>query len=317
MIYQLLKIPARIGFHLYTRHLKVNDPSWFNARGPLILACNHPNSFLDAIVLCTLFKQPVYSLARGDAFKNKWVAGFLRAIHILPVYRTSEGVENLGHNYSTFEACKAIFRQNGIVLIFSEGLCINEWHLRPLKKGTARLACSSWEEGIPLTVLPVGINYDSFKKTGKNIEINFGKPIVKTDIDINESHGKTLQSFNAVLQTALEKLVLEFKSNDHDLIKKQFHVPVSAFKRSLLLFPAILGYIFHWPLYAPIKSYVHRRFIKTGHYDSMVLGFLFFTYPVYLLLITAALFIFLKSSWALAALLVFPICAWAYIQLKK
>ncbi|MFZ1528594.1 MAG: 1-acyl-sn-glycerol-3-phosphate acyltransferase [Ferruginibacter sp.] len=317
MLYQLLKIPARIGFHLYTRNLKVNDPKWFEARGPLLLACNHPNSFLDAIVLCTLFKKPVYSLARGDAFKNKWVAKFLRAIYILPVYRTSEGVENLEHNYSTFEACKTIFKKNGIVLIFSEGLCINEWHLRPLKKGTARLAGSSWEDGIPLTVLPIGINYDSFKKAGKNIEINFGKPIIKTAIEPGESHGKTLQSFNALLQKELEKLVLEFNSNDQVSIKDHFEVPVPALKRSLLFLPAASGYIFHWPVYTPVNAFVQKRFSRTGHYDSVVLGLLFFAYPLYLLIVTAVLFLAFKSSWALCALLVLPFCAWAYIQLKK
>ena len=57
--------------------------------------------------------------------------------------------------------------------IFSEGKCINEWHLRPLKKGTARLAISSWEENIPLEVLPVGINYSSFRRFGKNVYYQF------------------------------------------------------------------------------------------------------------------------------------------------
>ncbi len=75
-----------------------------------------------------------------------------------------------------------IFRRNGTVQIFSEGKCVNEWHLRPLKKGTARLAISSWENNIPLNVLPVGINYSAFRKFGKNIYINFGEIISKEDI---------------------------------------------------------------------------------------------------------------------------------------
>jgi 1-acyl-sn-glycerol-3-phosphate acyltransferase len=94
-------------------------------------------------------------LARGDAFKNKFISRVLTKLKMFPVYRVSEGVENLNSNYETFESCKNLFRKNGIVLIFSEGKCINEWHLRPLKKGTARLAINSWEENIPLQVLPV------------------------------------------------------------------------------------------------------------------------------------------------------------------
>ena len=44
--------------------------------GPLLIASNHPNSFLDAIILATLFKNPVYALARGDAFAGKLITKF-------------------------------------------------------------------------------------------------------------------------------------------------------------------------------------------------------------------------------------------------
>ena len=80
--------------------------------GPLLIAANHPNSFLDAIIIATLFDKPVYSLARGDAFKKPLYARLLRKLNMHPVYRTSEGVENMEHNYSTFDACKVIFKKN-------------------------------------------------------------------------------------------------------------------------------------------------------------------------------------------------------------
>ena len=118
--------------------------------GPLLIAANHPNSFLDAIILSSLFKFPVYSLARGDAFANRFVTKILTSLNMLPVYRVSEGVENLENNYTTFDACQELFSQRKIVLIFSEGRCINEWHLRPLKKGTARLALTAWMHNVPL-----------------------------------------------------------------------------------------------------------------------------------------------------------------------
>ena len=56
---------------------------------------------------------------------------------------------------------------------------------RPLKKGTARLAVRAWEENIPLRVLPLGINYSSFERIGKNVFINFGDYIDVKDIDIS------------------------------------------------------------------------------------------------------------------------------------
>src|SRR5690242_17805168 len=208
MLYPLLKILSRIAIRIFCRKIIINKPELLKSKGPLLLACNHPNSFLDSIILDTLFNEAVWSLARGDVFKKPFYIQLLTALKILPVYRTSEGVENLTENYKTFSDCIELFRKNAIVCIFSEGQCINEWHLRPLKKGTARLAIKSWEENIPLKVLPVGINYSSFRKFGKNIFLNFGNIIEKKDIDIKQPDGLRNQQFNERLETELKQLVL-------------------------------------------------------------------------------------------------------------
>src|SRR5689334_24094527 len=102
---------------IYCRKILINIPEVLKDKGPLLLAANHPNSFLDGMILTTLFDQRVYSLARGDAFRNRTVNRLLRWLHLLPVYRTSEGVENLGHNYTTFAACRNTFETGGAVLI--------------------------------------------------------------------------------------------------------------------------------------------------------------------------------------------------------
>jgi len=182
MLYKILYLPARLLIHFYCRKLIINNTTMLHEQGPLLIAANHPNSFLDAIILDTLFKNPVYSLTRGDAFKGKLISKILTSLNMLPVYRISEGAENLDNNYFTFDECQKIFRKNGIVLVFSEGRCINEWHLRPLKKGTARLALSAWQQNIPLKILPVGINYSSFRTFGKNVFLKFGSLINKEDI---------------------------------------------------------------------------------------------------------------------------------------
>ena len=130
MLYTLLKFPAKLALYFYCRRISINKKEFLQRDGPLLIAANHPNSFLDAIILATLFKQPIYSLARGDVFANKFYNKLLLSLNMLPVYRISEGAENLEHNYTTFSSCIDIFKKNGIVLIFSEGRCVNEWHLR-------------------------------------------------------------------------------------------------------------------------------------------------------------------------------------------
>ena len=135
---------------------------------------------------------------------------------------TRSGVDN--GIAKTFDECLEVFKKNGIVLIFSEGKCVNEWHLRPLKKGTARLAITAWEQGIALKVIPLGINYQSFKSFGKNIFANFGKFITRENIAFNneDAYGAKVQTFNAALKLQLQELVFEIDANNSALLHQTF-----------------------------------------------------------------------------------------------
>ncbi|WP_372490022.1 1-acyl-sn-glycerol-3-phosphate acyltransferase [Chitinophaga sedimenti] len=98
-----------------------------------------------------------------------------------------------------------IFRKNGIVLIFAEGICIQEWKLRPLKKGTARMAISAWEDAgtKDLTILPIGVNYSSFKDFNSSIYINVGAPISAKTVEAAKGMVNPLQ-VNRVLTESME-----------------------------------------------------------------------------------------------------------------
>ncbi len=284
-------------------------------KGPLLIASNHPNSFLDAVIISTLFKKPVYSLARGDAFAGNFLKKILASFNMLPVYRMSEGKENLGQNYSTFDACKKLFEENKAVLIFSEGRCINEWHLRPLKKGTARLAINAWQNNIPLKVLPLGINYSSFRFYGKNVYLNFGNIISKEGLLSINSAGKSINEFNEKLNGELSKLVYEIDKNDHQKLERHFLVRNSFIKKIVLFIPAIIGFIMNAPLYFIIHLIIKKRAVD--HYDSIMTGLLFLFYPLYVLAITWIVYLISKSWYSLLILLLLPLTLWSYLQLKR
>lgn len=312
----MLKILSRLALPIWCRRLTTNKPEILKEKGPLLLASNHPNSFLDSVLLDTVFQQPVWSLARGDVFKKPFYIKLLTALKILPVYRTSEGVENLSENYKTFEECITIFRKGGIITIYSEGKCINEWHLRSLKKGTARLAVKAWDENIPLKIVPVGINYSSFSRFGKNIFLNFGEIITATDIINGGADGQRHLAFNSKLKSELEKLVFEIPAGNKELRKEKLGVKISLAKRILLSLPALLGWLLHLPLFLPVKQFSRQKTKDTDHYDSVITGILLITYPLYLILISVFLFLITFSWWYLLVLTVFPFTAWAFVQLK-
>jgi 1-acyl-sn-glycerol-3-phosphate acyltransferase len=301
---------------IFCRRIIINKPGLLKKKGPLLLACNHPNSFLDAAIIADLFEAPVYSLARGDVFKKPFYRKLLRALKMFPVYRTSEGVENLGINYETFDECKNVFRKKGVVLIFSEAKCVNEWHLRPLRKGTARLSFSSWEENIPLEILPVGINYSSFRRFSKNVFINFGEIISRNDFDLDEADGKRNLAFNLKLKEQLHQLVYEINKTDIQKQKSILKKSPSLFAKIFLFIPAAIGWLVHAPLYIPIKNFTYKKTVNNDHYDSILVVLLLFMYPFYLLLITAIAILLTQNFYPLLLTLALPFAAWAYVQLK-
>lgn len=314
MLYKILFYPSKLAIRLYCRRITINDKKWLNEKGPLLIAANHPNSFLDAIIVSTLFKNPVFSLARGDAFAGKFFTTILTSLNMLPVYRITEGAENIGRNYSTFEACQKLFKNNKIVLIFSEGRCINEWHLRPLKKGTARLALDAWGNDIPLKVLPLGINYSSYRFYGKNVKLNFGSPISEKDFILSYD-GKSINNFNEKLKDELGSLVYEIDKNDYQKRKDHFYFRNSVLKKILLFIPQAIGLISSAPLYLLFHWIIKRR--AADHYDSIMTSLLFLFYPLYVLGITLSVFFIFKSWYSFLLLVILPFAAWSYLQLKN
>jgi 1-acyl-sn-glycerol-3-phosphate acyltransferase len=316
MLYSVLKVIVRLAARIFCRKIIINKPELLKEKGPMILACSHPNSFLDAVLMDIFFEKPIWSLTRGGAFLNKRITSLFYKFKMLPVYRPSEGVENLSENYKTFDACIELFKRGEIVLIFSEGLCVNEWHLRPLKKGTARLAYKCQQENIPLKILPVGINYSSFKRFGKNLFVNFGTVFTANDFDKDLSDGAWNQVFNNKLHQELSPLVFEIEKKDKKKQKELLEIKPSLLTKILLAIPAALGWLIHAPLYLPIKYWVNKKYNNTGHLGSMQIVLPLFIYPFYLLVIVLLSFFIFETGWVFLLFFILPFTAWSYVQVK-
>lgn len=314
MLYHLFYYPARIALYFYCRQLQINKREFTKLSGPLILAANHPNSFLDAIIIASIFKHPVYSLARGDAFVSPWIIMILRSLKMLPVYRISEGKENLKNNFNTFDSVNELLQKDKIVLIFSEGLCINEWHLRPLKKGTARMAIRAWESNIPLKVLPVGINYSSFRHFGKKMIINFGDIITQENFN-NENDGKNIIAFNQRLNEQLSSLIYEIPAGDIEKRRKIFEIQKPEFHKTLLFIPAMAGYLLHAPFYLAVHYFIRKK--ASVHYDGIIVGIIFLLYPWLILLALYILYSSFGLGWILLMVLILPASALALIHYRN
>jgi 1-acyl-sn-glycerol-3-phosphate acyltransferase len=149
-------------------------------KDPVLFAANHSNAFLDAVVLALSLKRPIWFLVRADVFKKSWQRYLLRQLHMIPVYRIRDGIDSIEKNKETFDICARLLSHGNALLIFSEGNCRPEHRLRPLKKGTARIAFQAaaeidWPEN--LQIIPLGINYVQHSGFRTEVMLGFGPPI--------------------------------------------------------------------------------------------------------------------------------------------
>ncbi len=184
MLYRVLHLLIGAWMRIHLKRLFIRGLDNVPKNEPIILTCNHGNAFLDAVLIAITLKRPVHFLTRADVFKKSWQRYILGKIKMIPVYRIRDGIDSLEQNNETFALCAKILNDGGAILIFSEGNAHPEKRLRPLKKGSARIAFQSAETmnwSSELKIIPVGINYVDHTRFRTEVMLGFGAPITVSD----------------------------------------------------------------------------------------------------------------------------------------
>jgi 1-acyl-sn-glycerol-3-phosphate acyltransferase len=301
---------VRLGLLFYCKKISISFNSY--TKTPVILACNHPNSFLDALIIGSHYKHPVHFLARGDVFSKPLVNRLLRAINMIPIYRITEGREQLKYNEDTFEECLNVLENNGTVLIFSEGVCKNEYSLRPLKKGTARLAYMAWRdrEINNLSIHPVSISYSSFTNLQVVAYVREGKAITQNDVAAAIAP-QFYQKLNQSISEQLERNSLSEEEMQEIALDKR------KIGRLVIAIPAFVGWLTHKPYYNFVRDFARRKTAGTVFYQSVLFGMLLITYPLVVLFITAMVVIITHIQFYWLLLFLLPFTTWCYKEYKS
>jgi 1-acyl-sn-glycerol-3-phosphate acyltransferase len=264
---RLLKLFIRAALWLFCTDINIRNKHLLKQKGSLLIIANHPNSFLDAIIIGAQYKRRVYFLARGDAFTKKHHRFLLGLLNMIPVYRLREGKQFLHLNEFAFNESIKLLNKGEAVLIFIEGTCINAHNLQPFKKGTTRILEGAHKQGIYPIIHAVGIAYNQLRGIGKKVNIGL------SEINLDQSiiSPKDRVEFNKKAFHILEQNI--FIPNQPTRIKKN---PI---------------YYFNLPYYNLIKKLATKKTTGTVFFDSVLFSLLLFTYPVYILLISTILYI--------------------------
>ena len=86
--------------HSY-RKVEVRGEENIPTDGPVLLAANHCNTLMDALVILRSYKGSTVFGARADMFNNKLIARIMFFLRILPMVRQRDGLRNVLKNVET------------------------------------------------------------------------------------------------------------------------------------------------------------------------------------------------------------------------
>jgi glycerol-3-phosphate O-acyltransferase / dihydroxyacetone phosphate acyltransferase len=176
--YRAVRAVARFWLWFLFKAVDVRHPERVPATGPILLCVNHPNNFIDSLLVGGAVRRKVHYLATAAMFRNPLMARFLLACGAIPVYRKQDDPDKMDRNLDTFSACFAAFARGRLVAIYPEGTTHAEVRVQRIKTGAARIALG-YEAEHPgqLRMIPVGLSFEARKSFRSRVLVAFGEPI--------------------------------------------------------------------------------------------------------------------------------------------
>lgn len=248
-IYILLKISLNYSFALfYRKKTKINSPKTFFGR--TIYVSNHPNSFMDPILIGALGRPIVHFMTRSDVFKW-WLQPILWSSHMLPIFRQHDGGNTQRKNDKVFNKVNKSLKLGRNILIFGEGFTDDTpiYGLKPVKKGPIRMGFAAleycnWEKKI--YVQAMGVSYSDRNTIGSDLVIEYQNKICLNDYQnsYKENPNKVITEITKELEKQMQDSVIFL--NDHK---------ETNFFRNLM---GLDEHSFHPTLFNPSSTLVNR-----------------------------------------------------------
>ncbi|MFO8233215.1 MAG: lysophospholipid acyltransferase family protein [Longimonas sp.] len=183
-LYTILVRLLRVINRLYFVEVRSTGRAHVPDTGPVLLAANHPSSILDSVLMSTALPRPIHYLARSGLFRIPLVAWFFRQMGAIPIYRSAETRHASARNRTVFNRVYELFESGGCVGIFPEGQNSPTAQVAPLRTGAARMALEAEarnDYALGLSIIPVGINFESRELLTAAVLLHFGAPICVAD----------------------------------------------------------------------------------------------------------------------------------------
>ncbi len=223
MLYQILKLISLLATRVFFKSLQVKNKQNIPKKGALIVISNHPNTFMDPILIASQVYSPLYFMANASVFVSPFTKWLFEKLHMIPIQRKNDTNKEKYNNEQIFQRCFDHLKHQKAILIFPEGVSIRERRLQELKTGTARIALGAEAQNnfqLGTKILTVGLNYSQPDSFRSDVLINFDEVIYVKDYEklYKEDPQKAVKALTEEMRKRLETHTIHTYSADEDYL---------------------------------------------------------------------------------------------------
>lgn len=151
----------------------------------VVIAANHCNTLMDAMVIIRVDKRPLAFGTRADVFNNPILSKIFYALRMVPMTRQRDGLRNVLKTKDSIDYIVEGLKNRHQFAIFPEGTHRAKHSLLNFGKGLHRIvieACEKIDESVPVYIVPAGLEYGDYFRTMSTCHVCFGKPIEVREI---------------------------------------------------------------------------------------------------------------------------------------
>ena len=202
----VVRLAAGATSRLFYRIDRVGAPP---ASGAALLLPNHPNALLDPAVIWSTAGRDVRFLAKSTLFDGP-LGPLMRGAGAIPVYRRLDQGVDVSKNTETFAAVDRALAAGDAISIFPEGISHSTGRLEPLRTGAARMALGAEHAGVPVALVPVGLNFERKTAFRSRVTVVYGAAFSCRDLaDRGSGDPEAVRMLTARMGGHMRRLVVE------------------------------------------------------------------------------------------------------------
>jgi glycerol-3-phosphate O-acyltransferase / dihydroxyacetone phosphate acyltransferase len=236
MLYAVLRAITGISLRWFYRDIRIRHADRIpRSPTPLLLAVNHPNALVDALVVGWALRRRLTITAKATLFESPVLGWFLQLAGVVPLRRASDerkrrtagtGPDTVrsgtgeqidqARNEEAFRAIIDRLDNGGAILIFPEGKSHDEPALAPLRTGPARIALRAQREACAktLAILPVGLVFEQKETPRSRVLVDIGEPLYVHDWIAEAGDAAGVDALTREIGQRLHEVTLNYATAD-------------------------------------------------------------------------------------------------------